>query len=65
MSPSWRPLRVLLAAPLLALPDVRVTLLPPHQVRPYVRRNKTDRNDCDAILEAARCADIHPPSLTA
>jgi transposase len=23
----------------------RVALLPPHQVRPYVRRNKTDRND--------------------
>jgi transposase len=29
-------------------------------VRPYRRRNKTDRNDCDAILEAARCSGIHP-----
>ena len=38
----------------------RVVLLHPRYVRPYRRRNKTDRNDCDAILEAARCADIHP-----
>ena len=30
----------------------RVILLPPHQVRPYVRRNKTDRNDAKGILEA-------------
>ena len=37
----------------------RVVLLHPRYVRPYRRRNKTDRNDCDAILEAARCADIH------
>ncbi|KIZ32738.1 transposase, partial [Stutzerimonas stutzeri] len=29
-------------------------------MRPYRRRNKTDRNDCDAILEAARCQDIRP-----
>lgn len=29
-------------------------------MRQYRRRNKTDRNDCDAMLEAARCTDIHP-----
>ncbi len=38
----------------------RVVLLHPRYVRPYRRRNKTDRNDCDAILEAARCQDIRP-----
>ncbi|WP_369958908.1 IS110 family transposase [Pseudomonas benzenivorans] len=38
----------------------RVTLIHPRYVRPYRRRNKTDRNDCDAILEAARCGGIHP-----
>ncbi|SEQ94760.1 Transposase [Pseudomonas cuatrocienegasensis] len=38
----------------------RVKLLHPRYVRPYRRRNKTDRNDCDAMLEAARCTDIHP-----
>ena len=38
----------------------RVILLHARYVRPYRRRNKTDRNDCDAILEAARCAGIHP-----
>lgn len=38
----------------------RVTLLPPHQVRPYVRRNKTDRTDAKGILEASRNDDIHP-----
>ncbi len=38
----------------------RVRLLHPRYVRAYRRRNKTDRNDCDAILEAARCADMHP-----
>ena len=37
-----------------------VVLLPPHYVRPYVRRNKTDRTDCEALLEALRCAGIHP-----
>src|SRR5512137_3000588 len=31
----------------------RVTLLPPHQVRPYIRRNKTDRTDAKGILEAS------------
>lgn len=40
-----------------------VVLLPPHYVRPYVRRNKTDRTDCEALLEALRCAGIHPVAL--
>lgn len=36
----------------------RVELLPAHDVRPYVRRNKTDRTDAAGLLEAARCASI-------
>jgi transposase len=40
-----------------------VILLPPHYVRPYVRRNKTDRTDCEALLEALRCAGIQPVAL--
>jgi len=41
-----------------------VTLLPPHDVTPYRRgRNKTDRADCEAILEADRCAGIHPVAI--
>jgi transposase len=40
-----------------------VVLLPPHYVRPYIRRNKTDRTDCEALLEALRCASIHPVSI--
>ena len=36
----------------------RVSLLPAQYVRPYVRRNKTDRNDAIAIVEAARNRDI-------
>src|SRR4029453_4971017 len=39
---------------------LRVRLLPVQYVRPYVRRNKTDRTDSEAVLEAARCAEIHP-----
>jgi transposase len=38
----------------------QVRLLPPNQVRPYVRRNKTDRTDTDALLEASRNEDIRP-----
>jgi transposase len=38
----------------------QVVLLPPHQVRPYVTRNKTDRADAKGILEAYRNADIRP-----
>ena len=37
-----------------------VILLPPHTVRPYVTRNKTDRADAKALLEAYRNKDIHP-----
>jgi transposase len=37
-----------------------VQLLPAQYVRAYVRRNKTDRADADALLEAARCAEIQP-----
>lgn len=40
-----------------------VILMPPHYVRPYVRRNKTDRTDCEALLEALRCAGIHPVAI--
>jgi len=39
---------------------LRVQLLPPQYVRPYVRRNKTDRTDAEALLEAARCGGIQP-----
>ncbi len=38
----------------------RVILLPPHHVRPYVRRNKTDRADAKGILEASRNEEIRP-----
>jgi transposase len=33
-------------------------LLPPHAVRPYVRRNKTDRTDTKGMLEAYRNEEI-------
>lgn len=39
---------------------MEVRLLPPHYVRPYVRRDKTDRTDTEALLEAHRCAGIAP-----
>ena len=39
--------------------DVR--LLPVQYVKPYVRRNKTDRMDTEALLEAARCGDSPGP----
>lgn len=38
----------------------RVRLLPPHTVRPYVPRNKTDQADAKGILEASRNEAIHP-----
>lgn len=38
----------------------QVVLLPAHDVRPYVRRNKTDRTDAAGLLEADRCGDIRP-----
>jgi transposase len=37
---------------------LQVRLLPPQYVRPYVRRNKTDRADTEALLEASRCDAI-------
>ena len=39
---------------------VRVSLLPAHYVRAYVRRNKTDSADATALLEASRAPDILP-----
>lgn len=39
-----------------------VVLMPPHAVRPYVPRNKTDRADAKGLLEAYRNKDIrHVP----
>lgn len=38
----------------------RPILLPPHAVRPYVLRNKTDRSDAKGLLEAYRNEDLHP-----
>jgi len=37
----------------------QVVLLPAHQVRPYVLRNKTDRTDAKGLLEAFRNDDSH------
>lgn len=37
----------------------QVRLLAPHDVRPYVRRNKTDRTDAKGLLEAHRNDEIH------
>ncbi len=39
---------------------LRAKLLPPQYVRPYVRRNRTDRTDTEALLEAARCGEMQP-----
>jgi transposase len=38
----------------------KVTLLHAAYVKPYRRRNKTDRNDCDAMLAASRAHDTQP-----
>lgn len=38
----------------------RVVLLPPHEVRPYVTGNKTDRADAKALLEAYRNEKVRP-----
>jgi transposase len=35
-------------------------LLPAQYVRAYVRRNKSDRTDAEALLEARRCGQIQP-----
>src|SRR5262245_42851539 len=40
-----------------------VVLLPPHAIRPYVPRNKTDRADAKGLLEASRNKEIHPVPL--
>jgi transposase len=37
-----------------------VRLLPAQYVRAYVKRNKTDRADAAALIEASRCADLCP-----
>lgn len=37
-----------------------VVLLPPDQVRPFVKRNKTDRSDAKALVEAYRNGEIRP-----
>jgi transposase len=37
-----------------------VRLLPAHDVRPYVRRNTTDRTDAKGLLEASRNEEIRP-----
>jgi transposase len=37
-----------------------VVLLPPHAVRPYVPRNKTDHTDAKGLLEAVRNEGIRP-----
>jgi transposase len=39
---------------------LQVRLLAVQYVRPYVRRNKTDRTDTEALLEANRCGGIQP-----
>jgi len=39
---------------------LHVRLLPVQYVRPYVRRNKTDRTDTEALLEANRCGGLQP-----
>src|SRR5262249_31121284 len=41
----------------------QVTLLPSQYVRPYVRRNKTDRTDAEALLEAVRSGGIPPVAV--
>jgi transposase len=40
--------------------NLAVRLLPGQYVRPYVRRNKTDRTDTEALFEAHRCSGVHP-----
>lgn len=40
-----------------------VAILPAQYVRPYRRRNKTDRADCSALLEAVKSPDIKPVAV--
>jgi len=42
---------------------VEVRLLPAQYVRAYVKRNKTDRADAQALLEAVRANDIRPVAV--
>lgn len=37
--------------------------MPARYVRPYRRRNTTDRADCEALLQALRCSEIHPVAI--
>lgn len=39
---------------------IAVKLLPAAYIRAYVKRNKTDKADACALLEAARCSDLVP-----
>ena len=41
----------------------RVTLLPVRYVKPYLRGNKTDRTDVDALLDAVRTGHIPPVTV--
>jgi transposase len=41
----------------------RVSVVPAHYVRPYVRRNKTDRTDAEAVLEALRDGKVIPVTV--
>jgi transposase len=41
----------------------RVTLLPAQYVRPFVRRQKTDRTDVAGLIDACGRAGVHPVSL--
>lgn len=38
----------------------RVSLLPPHYVRPFVQREKTDRTDVTGLLDAAQSGRLRP-----
>ena len=40
-----------------------VKLLPAQYVKPYRRRNKTDRADCSALLEASRNPELKPVAV--
>jgi len=42
---------------------IEVRLLPAQYVRAYVKRNKTDRADAQALLEATRAGDIRPVAV--
>ncbi len=41
----------------------RVSLVPAQYVRPYVQRDKTDRADAEAVLEAVRSGRVHPVAV--